>query len=117
MPNGHLVFGSIASRPKESGPTRRSFDTPSNPAAEKSAGPLGLFNRTEARLTAAMIEDQFIELIDRVLRDHGSVLEEGEEFREPPLDVLGYYRRAVQFGCIPFFGKSQSVVMVVRQPV
>lgn len=65
----------------------------------------------------AMIEDQFIELIDPLLRDGGSVLEEGEEFRDPPLDVLRYYRRAVRLGRVPIFGRSQSVVMVVRQPV
>jgi len=64
-----------------------------------------------------MIEDRFIELIDPILRDDGSVLEEGEEFREPPLDVLRYYRRTVRLSRIPILGKSQSVVMVVRQPV
>jgi len=64
-----------------------------------------------------MIEDRFIELIDPVLRDSGSVLEEGEEFRQPPLDVLRYYRRAVRLSGIPILGRSLSVVMVVRQPV
>jgi hypothetical protein len=64
-----------------------------------------------------MIEDRFIELIDPILRDHGSVLEAGEEFREPPLDVLRYYRRTVSLSRIPFIGKALSVVMVVRQPV
>jgi len=64
-----------------------------------------------------MIEDRFIELIDPILRDNGSVLEEGEEFRGPPLDVLRYYRRTVRLSRIPVFGKALSVVMVVRQPV
>jgi len=64
-----------------------------------------------------MIEDQFIELIEPLLRAGASVLEEGEEFREPPLDVLRYYRRRVRLSWIPIFGNSQSVVMVVRQPV
>ena len=41
-----------------------------------------------------MLEDQFIELIDPLLRAGGSVLEDGEEFREPPLAVLRYYRRS-----------------------
>jgi hypothetical protein len=44
-------------------------------------------------------------------------LEAGEEFREPPLDVLRYYRRAVRLSRIPIFGKAFSVVMVARQPV
>jgi hypothetical protein len=64
-----------------------------------------------------MIEDRFIELIDPILRDSGSALEEGEEFREPPLDVLRYYRRTVTLNWIPVLGKSLSVVTVVRQPV
>ncbi len=64
-----------------------------------------------------MIEDQFIELIDPPLREAGSALEEGEEFREPPLDVLRFYRRVLRLSWFPFFGKSQSVVAVARQPV
>jgi hypothetical protein len=64
-----------------------------------------------------MIEDRFIELIDPILRDNGCVLDEGEEFREPPLDVLRYYHRAVRLSRVPLFGKAQSVVTVVRQPV
>ncbi len=64
-----------------------------------------------------MIEDQFIELIDPRLRQESSVLDEGEEFRVPPLDVLRYYRRVVRLFRVPFFGKAQSIVMVARQPV
>ena len=64
-----------------------------------------------------MLEDQFIELIDPLLRAGGSVLEVGEEFREPPLSVLRYYRRRVSLNWVPIFGEAQSVVAVVRQPV
>ncbi len=64
-----------------------------------------------------MLEDQFIELIDPLVRAGGSVLEAGEEFREPPLTVLRYYRRRVSLNWVPIFGKAQSVVAVVRQPV
>jgi hypothetical protein len=64
-----------------------------------------------------MIEDEFIELIEPVLREAAFVCEGGEEFREPPLEVLRYYRRAVRLSWIPILGKAQSVVMVVRQPV
>ena len=65
----------------------------------------------------AMLEDQFIELIDPLVRGGGSVLEVGEEFREPPLSVLRYYRRRVPLNWVPIFGEAHSVVAVVRQPV
>jgi hypothetical protein len=64
-----------------------------------------------------MLEDQFIELIDPLLRTNGSVLEDGEEFREPALTVIRYYRRAASLNRLPIFGKAHSVVAVVRQPV
>jgi hypothetical protein len=64
-----------------------------------------------------MIEDRFVELIEPVLRELGSVREAGEAFREPPLDVLGYYPRRVRLSRIPFFGRALGVAMVARQPV
>jgi hypothetical protein len=64
-----------------------------------------------------MIEEQLIELIDSLLLGGGSASDEGEEFREPPLLALRYYCRAVRLFRMPFFGKAQSVVMVIRQPV
>jgi hypothetical protein len=64
-----------------------------------------------------MVEDRFIELIEPVLRELGSVREAGEAFREPPLDVLGYYPRRVRLSRIPLFGRALGVVMVARQPV
>jgi hypothetical protein len=64
-----------------------------------------------------MLEDQFIELIDPLLRSAGSVFEAGEEFREPPLSVLRYYRRRVSLNWVPVFGEAHSIVAVVRQPV
>ena len=66
---------------------------------------------------AAMIEDQFIELIEPILREGGSVLEAGEEFREPPLDVLRYYPRIVRMHRVPILGRALGVAMVARQPV
>jgi hypothetical protein len=65
----------------------------------------------------AMLEDQFIEVIDPLVRAGGSVLEVGEEFREPALSVLRYYRRRVSLNWVPIFGEGHSVVAVVRQPV
>jgi hypothetical protein len=64
-----------------------------------------------------MLEDPFIDLIEPVLREIGSVREAGEEFREPALEVLGYYPRKVRLGRVPVLGRALGVVMVARQPV
>ena len=64
-----------------------------------------------------MLLDQLIELIEPALQQVGSSFQGGEEFRDPPLDVLRYYRRSVRMGRLPFFGQAQSVVLVARQPV
>lgn len=64
-----------------------------------------------------MVEDRFIELIEPVLRELGSVREAGEVFREPPLEVLGYYPRRVRLSRIPILGRALGVVVVARQPV
>ncbi len=64
-----------------------------------------------------MREERLFELIDPLLRQAGATLEPGEEFRQPQLDVLRYYRRAVRWSSIPIVGKAVSVVAVVRQPV
>lgn len=64
-----------------------------------------------------MIEDQFFAIIDPVLRDAGALADEGEEYREPALDVLRYYRRPIKVHWVPWLGRGLSVVAVVRQPV
>ena len=64
-----------------------------------------------------MLEDQFFDLIDPVLKPLGLREEEGEEFREPPLDVLRYYRRPVRLHWLPVIGRAQAVVAVARQPL
>ena len=64
-----------------------------------------------------MIEDEFIERIEPILKEVGSVLEAGEEFVKPPLDILRYYPRIVRMNWIPILGRALGVVMVVRQPV
>ncbi len=64
-----------------------------------------------------MTEDQLIGLIDPVLRDLGSRIEDGEEFRQPPLDVVRYYQRPSGLSALPLFGLARSVVALVRQPV
>ncbi len=64
-----------------------------------------------------MLEERLFELIDPVLRQAGATLEYGEEFRQPPLDILRYYRRSLRWSSIPIVGRAVSVVAVVRQPV
>ena len=64
-----------------------------------------------------MIDDRLFEIIDPLLHAMGSTDEVGEEYREPLLDVLRYYRRGVRWSGIPVLGKGQSVVAVVRQPI
>jgi hypothetical protein len=64
-----------------------------------------------------MIEQQFIELIEPVLQQAGASFQGGEEFRQPPLNVLRYYRRRARISRIPVLGDAQSVVLVARQPV
>jgi hypothetical protein len=64
-----------------------------------------------------MIEDQLIELIEPLLEQAGSRFQGGEEFRQPPLDVLRYYQRRVRMSGFPILGHAQSIVLVARQPV
>jgi hypothetical protein len=64
-----------------------------------------------------MLEDQLFEIIDPVLKAAGAVVEEGEEYRAPALDVLRYYRRPVRLHRVPLLGRASSVVAVVRQPI
>ena len=64
-----------------------------------------------------MIDDQLFDRIDPLLSSLGSKPEDGEEFREPALDVLRYYRRPVKLGAIPLLGRGLGVVAVVRQPI
>ncbi len=65
----------------------------------------------------ALLEDPFLDLIDSLLKPLGHREEDGEEFREPPLDVLRYYRKPVRLHWLPLIGRAQAVVAVARQPV
>jgi hypothetical protein len=64
-----------------------------------------------------MIEERLFETIDPILRAAGAVVEAGEEYRTPPLEVLRYYYRPVRLHWMPLLGRASSVVAVVRQPV
>ena len=48
-----------------------------------------------------MLEDPFLDLIDPILKPLGLREEDGEEYREPPLDVLRYYRKPVRLHWLP----------------
>src|SRR5437899_6580994 len=64
-----------------------------------------------------MIEDELLAMIDAVLRPIGSVPDVGEDYREPPLDVLRYAIRPVRLHRVPILGRALSVVAVARQPI
>jgi hypothetical protein len=63
-----------------------------------------------------VIEERLFDLIHPLLRSTGSTLEAGEDFREPPLEVLRYHHRSVKWNAIPILGRAVSVTAVVRQP-
>lgn len=64
-----------------------------------------------------MTEDMFFALIDPVFKELGAVPGVGEDYVQPPLDVLRYYRRGVRLSWVPWLGRSLSVTAVIRQPV
>ena len=64
-----------------------------------------------------MTEDDFFAKIEPTFKELGSIPAEGEEFREPSLDVLRYYGRQVRLHWLPILGKAMSVTAVARQPV
>lgn len=64
-----------------------------------------------------MTEADLFDLIDPVLTGAGAVVDDGEEFRLPPLDILRYYRRPVRLHWVPWVGQGLSVVAIVRQSV
>jgi hypothetical protein len=64
-----------------------------------------------------VIETDLYEIVDPCLRTAGTVVEEGDEYRTPPLDVLRYYCRPVRLHWFPILGRALGVVAVVRQPV
>lgn len=64
-----------------------------------------------------MIEDDLFALIGPVLAPLGAIEEEGEEYRDPPLDILRYARRPARLHWLPWLGRAWSVTAVVRQPI
>ncbi len=64
-----------------------------------------------------MIDDELLALVEGTLAPLGFQTEDGEDFRDPPLDILRYYRRPVRLHWLPLLGQAQAVVAVARQPV
>jgi hypothetical protein len=83
----------------------------------RAAAPAIFPELSSASALADMTEEQLIGLIDPVLRELGALVEEGEEFRVPPLDVVRYYDRAVRLNFMPLVGRARSIVALVRQPI
>ncbi len=63
-----------------------------------------------------MLVEELLERLETALKPLGAVVDVGEEFRDPPLDVLCYLRRPVRVSWVPWIGRALSVVAVVRQP-
>lgn len=64
-----------------------------------------------------MIDDELFGILEPTLFPLGFATEDGEDHRDPPLDVLRFYRRPVRLHWTPLLGRAQGVVAVVRQPV
>jgi hypothetical protein len=64
-----------------------------------------------------MLEDELLELVEATLSPLGARAVDGEESREPPLDVLRFFVRPVRLSRVPILGRGLSVVALARQPV
>ena len=63
-----------------------------------------------------MTESELFDLIDPVLSTLGASRDEGEEFREPALDVVRYDIRRARLHPVPLLGRALGVVATVREP-
>jgi hypothetical protein len=64
-----------------------------------------------------MIDADLFDGLDATLAPLGCRSEDGEEFREPLIDILRYDYRPVRLHWLPWLGKAWSVVAVTRQPI
>lgn len=64
-----------------------------------------------------MLEEDLFAIVSAALGTLGAEADDGEEFRDPPLDILRYYHRALRLHWVPLLGRAQSVVAIARQPV
>ncbi len=63
-----------------------------------------------------MTEADLIAAVDAILAPLGARPADGEEFRDPPLDVLRYFVRPTRLHWLPLIGRALGVVAVVREP-
>ncbi len=64
-----------------------------------------------------MIEEDLYDKIEPVLKRAGMTVDDGEEYREPQIDILRYYQRPIRLHWVPVLGMGRSVLAVVRQPI
>ncbi|RUL89509.1 hypothetical protein [Tautonia sociabilis] len=64
-----------------------------------------------------MTHEQFFGRIEAILRPMGFQEDDGEEFLDPPLDVLRYESRKTRLHWVPVLGRALGVVAIARQPV
>jgi hypothetical protein len=64
-----------------------------------------------------MTHEEFFTRIAAPLGAIGCRTEDGEDYHEPPLDVVRYEVRPVRIHWLPVLGRALSVVAFVRQPV
>lgn len=63
-----------------------------------------------------MLLESLLERVEPVLKGLGHLVEPGEEFRAPPLDVERYFHRSTRLHWLPVIGRGVGVVAVARQP-
>ncbi len=63
-----------------------------------------------------MLEDDFLENWQKWLEEQGWKHEEGEEYRDPALDILGMGVKNIRLSRIPLFGRGLAVVAICRHP-
>lgn len=63
-----------------------------------------------------MTYEEFFEECSQLLRPLHYSSDDGEEFRDPPLDVLRYEVRKVRLHWIPILGRALGVVAIIHQP-
>ena len=63
-----------------------------------------------------MLEEDLLENWQNWLGEQGWTYEEGEEYREPALDILGLGMKKIRLSRIPLFGRGLAVVAICRHP-
>jgi hypothetical protein len=64
-----------------------------------------------------MLQDDLINDWNSWLKSSQWQAHEGEEFRDPPLDVLAYGVKAIRLSYVPVFGRGLAVVAMSRHPI